>query len=296
MKWTGIGVGALLVAVVGFGMLFGKKDSTSTANSGGSQAEVSDSLDAAPYTQEMNRKIDRVGKSIETPALQGESSTVQLQRMVEYFNKGYAKAGYSFDKSLVRYVEYMKKTNNVPDLRPEAQPMYQAFAFVAGMASSGADLNVALPGPTLAPVREYFAPKTASVESKPIPAVEVAQPATATTQTPQAENKAEPDPVEKDGICKGLNLMQTNHQIECHERRYAVADQELNANYKDVVTKLDPAQKTKLRDLQRAWIKERDSTCAKELEGGGTMAMVNASGCKFQMTEARAAFLKTYKP
>ena len=41
-------------------------------------------------------------------------------------------------------------------------------------------------------------------------------------------NQSQTSSVEQSGICKGLDLSITDEQIECLDRKYAVADKELN--------------------------------------------------------------------
>ena len=48
---------------------------------------------------------------------------------------------------------------------------------------------------------------------------------------------------------------------DCYRLEGAIWDDLLNENYKSLATDLDDEQKAKLREMQRAWIAYRDSTC-----------------------------------
>ena len=48
---------------------------------------------------------------------------------------------------------------------------------------------------------------------------------------------------------------------DCYRLEGAIWDDLLNENYKGLAADLDEEQKAKLRDMQRAWIVYRDSTC-----------------------------------
>ena len=84
---------------------------------------------------------------------------------------------------------------------------------------------------------------------------------------------------------------------ECLDRKFTVADKELNALYKDLMAKLDNVQQAKLKSLQMAWIKDKEVTCANAgKEEGGTLEGLMIGDCKVQKTEERVKFLKAYTP
>lgn len=130
------------------------------------------------------------------------------------------------------------------------------------------------------------------------------------TQAPKAEPKPVPaapraavkpqvsDSTEKTGICKGLDLAITSEQHECLSRKFKVADDALNATWKEVFEKLTVTQKTQLRTLQRTWIQEKNSKCLKAGEGAknASLESILTADCEVQMTEQRIAFLKAYRP
>ncbi len=138
--------------------------------------------------------------------------------------------------------------------------------------------------PVPAPQAEVIAPKPVDP-----PPPQVTQPAT-------EQQAAQDDTVEKDGICKGLDLAITSDQHECLGRKFTVADKELNAEYKQLMARLDDGQKASLKKEQIAWIKQKESKCAKagkEFEGG-TLEGIMIGDCKVQMTEDRVTYLKKY--
>jgi uncharacterized protein YecT (DUF1311 family)/TM2 domain-containing membrane protein YozV len=133
------------------------------------------------------------------------------------------------------------------------------------------------------------------VAPPPPPAQALSEPQKDTVASAPLPSPAK-DPTEQTGICKGLNLDVTSDQVECLGRKYAEADKVLNAAYKDQMAKLDANQKTKLRDSQRAWIKEKEAKCNALATQGGTMAAVEAAGCAVEMTEQRTLFVQNFKP
>lgn len=74
---------------------------------------------------------------------------------------------------------------------------------------------------------------------------------------------------------------------ECTEEELSKEDKRLNAEYKAVMSKLDPAQKKELRTKQRAWIKARDQKCKLE-EDSGQAGMLNHVSCLNEWTKKRA--------
>jgi uncharacterized protein YecT (DUF1311 family) len=84
----------------------------------------------------------------------------------------------------------------------------------------------------------------------------------------------------------------TAGQTACADRELAVWDDILNETFRRLRDKLDDEQKTKLRDMQRAWIESRDRTCAFYWDYyQGTMATPMAALCSNRETAQRALFL-----
>ena len=84
----------------------------------------------------------------------------------------------------------------------------------------------------------------------------------------------------------------TADQNACIDREFAVWDDILNETYRRLRDKLDDAQKTKLRDMQRAWVASKEKTCAFYWDYyQGTMASPMAAACVNKETARRALFL-----
>ena len=77
--------------------------------------------------------------------------------------------------------------------------------------------------------------------------------------------------------------------------RRAIRDDLLNENYKRLAADLDDEQKAKLREMQRAWIAYRDSTCGfYYTKIQGTMAGPMTAACTARETARRAVLLKFF--
>jgi uncharacterized protein YecT (DUF1311 family) len=84
----------------------------------------------------------------------------------------------------------------------------------------------------------------------------------------------------------------TAGQTDCADRELAVWDDILNETFRRLRDKLDDEQKTKLRDMQRAWIESRDRTCKFYWDYyQGTMATPMSALCTNRETARRALFL-----
>ena len=83
-------------------------------------------------------------------------------------------------------------------------------------------------------------------------------------------------------------------RADCYRIEQAVWDKLLNQTYKELQGDLDEEQKTKLRDMQRAWIASRDATCEfYHVKIQGSMAVPMSANCFLTETAKRALFLKT---
>lgn len=84
--------------------------------------------------------------------------------------------------------------------------------------------------------------------------------------------------------------------IACMTHEDTQQDKQLNQAYKATMSRLGPAQKTALRESERAWIKNRSAPCDKKLAGeDGQMAQVDAAGCHLDETINRIIFMENYK-
>lgn len=86
------------------------------------------------------------------------------------------------------------------------------------------------------------------------------------------------------GTCDGS----TPEIVDCLMAQRAHWDKELTIAYQEAMKDAAPAQKEKLREAERAWIKYRDANCAYYLAGEGTIARINAAACFRDMTKRRA--------
>ena len=68
-------------------------------------------------------------------------------------------------------------------------------------------------------------------------------------------------------------------------------DQRLNTAYKTLRQSLSESGRTKLRDEERKWIEEKNTSCAPPSDGG-TADMLGANECRLTRTAIRAAELE----
>ncbi len=99
-----------------------------------------------------------------------------------------------------------------------------------------------------------------------------------------------------DDSCASANTQTELNQ--CAAQAYQAADDELNAVYQTVVSRLEDnsASLEKLRAAQRAWIGFRDAECAFEssaVEGGSAQPMVR-NGCLETLTAERTEQLREH--
>ncbi|HWK01364.1 MAG TPA: lysozyme inhibitor LprI family protein [Xanthobacteraceae bacterium] len=92
--------------------------------------------------------------------------------------------------------------------------------------------------------------------------------------------------VEKDGS----NLGTAN----CYRMEEAIWDQLLNENYKSLMASIEDKQdQDKLKEMQRAWIAYRDTTCDFYWHKiHGSMAVPMGAACRLRETARRALLLK----
>jgi uncharacterized protein YecT (DUF1311 family) len=80
--------------------------------------------------------------------------------------------------------------------------------------------------------------------------------------------------------------------MDCYEIEGSIWEDLLNANYKRLLDTLDDEQKVKARDMQRAWISYRDTTCKFYWDKiHGTMANHMAAACRAREAARRAMLL-----
>jgi uncharacterized protein YecT (DUF1311 family) len=82
---------------------------------------------------------------------------------------------------------------------------------------------------------------------------------------------------------------------DCYRIEAAIWDELLNENFKSLRETLDDAQTSKLRDMQRAWIGYRDTTCSFYSDKiQGSMAVPLQAACVARETARRALLLKFF--
>jgi uncharacterized protein YecT (DUF1311 family) len=75
----------------------------------------------------------------------------------------------------------------------------------------------------------------------------------------------------------------------CAARDYDREDTRLNKTYRDLLAKLEPAKRDKLREVQRVWLSFRDLSCdfqSTDYQGGTIYSLVQSS-CLADMTKQR---------
>lgn len=93
--------------------------------------------------------------------------------------------------------------------------------------------------------------------------------------------------------CFALELQYWDDRLNAAYRTVRAAAKRLDAEMKEIGSSA-PSQADALRDMQRAWIKFRDATCAYErsLWGGGTGAGPASVACMMNETAEQALFLE----
>jgi uncharacterized protein YecT (DUF1311 family) len=90
------------------------------------------------------------------------------------------------------------------------------------------------------------------------------------------------------GECTGS----TPEMVDCLMAQHAYWDKELTIAYQQAMKDATPAEKDRLREAERAWIKYRDANCDYYAAGEGTVARINAAACMRDLTKARAEELR----
>jgi uncharacterized protein YecT (DUF1311 family) len=95
--------------------------------------------------------------------------------------------------------------------------------------------------------------------------------------------------MKKPGGDAGLN------RADCYRVEREVWDAVLNEKYQELQGDLDEDQKTRAREMQRAWIASRDATCAfYHHKIQGSMAVPMTASCLLTETARRALLLITF--
>jgi uncharacterized protein YecT (DUF1311 family) len=82
---------------------------------------------------------------------------------------------------------------------------------------------------------------------------------------------------------------------DCHRIEGEIWDRILNEQFKELLEGLDKEQEAKLREMQRAWIVNRDKTCEYyHHQIRGSMAIFMQAACIASETARRAALLRAF--
>lgn len=95
--------------------------------------------------------------------------------------------------------------------------------------------------------------------------------------------------------CMAKSSGVTVDTLDCLGSETGRQDAQLNANYRSTMKSLSAEKQRELVAAERAWIKERDSKCAVDTNGG-TAAQVNSASCVLDQTARRAKELLTVTP
>jgi uncharacterized protein YecT (DUF1311 family) len=80
--------------------------------------------------------------------------------------------------------------------------------------------------------------------------------------------------------------------VECVQAKTKAADERLNAAYKALQARIDPAQRQPLLNAERLWVQYRDANCGFYGAQEGSIRQVQAAECVRSMTEDRARELE----
>lgn len=94
-----------------------------------------------------------------------------------------------------------------------------------------------------------------------------------------------------DSLCESLA---TTDLLECASDRFASADEKLNSTYQEII-QLPESRASEFREVQRSWIRFRDSHCDKihDESEGGSEANIERIFCLAALTEDRTRELES---
>jgi len=79
---------------------------------------------------------------------------------------------------------------------------------------------------------------------------------------------------------------------ECVEAEFKYQDTRLNSIYRALLSKLPPEEKAKLKEEERKWIADKESTCTWDAGSEGQAQRIAANICALEKTAERAAYLE----
>jgi uncharacterized protein YecT (DUF1311 family) len=81
---------------------------------------------------------------------------------------------------------------------------------------------------------------------------------------------------------------------DCQGAEYATWDKALNQVYQALIASRSPAEKTQLRNDERAWLRRTKASCdhAGDGEAGGTLQPIEVEACYLDQTILRTVYLR----
>jgi uncharacterized protein YecT (DUF1311 family) len=85
--------------------------------------------------------------------------------------------------------------------------------------------------------------------------------------------------------------------MDCLQAEYGRQDERLNRTYAATLRRLRPAAQSRLRDLQRGWVRTRDRQCRSESDesGGGQASDLAYTSCLLRETVLRSRWLGSFR-
>lgn len=94
-------------------------------------------------------------------------------------------------------------------------------------------------------------------------------------------------------ICMDNSRGTTSEMLDCMGIETKYQDTRLNKAYKEVMVTLTAECKSQLQQVQRAWIKYRDTNCNFYADSNAdSLATLNSANCFMEITASRVALLQ----
>lgn len=128
---------------------------------------------------------------------------------------------------------------------------------------------------------------------------EVSRKGEAVANNPEAREIAAQDVAAHDRLlrdsyheCAASNDGSTWKMQDCIEEEFEYQDARLNAIYRELLSKLPGAQKTRIREGERQWLSEMEMSCSWDAENEGQAQRIAANICSLRKTAERVAELE----
>ena len=84
---------------------------------------------------------------------------------------------------------------------------------------------------------------------------------------------------------------------DCASAEYKIWDDQLNADYRSIMSELPAARRISFRSNERDWLKRRDADCVKQRasQDGGSLGDILYTQCVLNTTIARAHYVRLFK-